>query len=145
MEEAGTFGVGAAEVLSLMGKGRIDRKVGAKGRMITVVAGRTIELLGRQNASPASGTSANAAFGKGGRLTITIRAFLDNTSATRSFNGVVIIPALDLNGSLLRLPAKLVGDQGRSRERYGRPGDDEISAFIVRGRRHGSCAGREST
>ena len=83
--------------------------------------------------------SANAAVGQGGNITIITGDYLNNNSlitATGSTDGTITIsaPDLDLSGSLLGLPAELVSEENRLRERCAEAMNHEFSSLIVVGR-----------
>ena len=156
--DAGTVGVSAADTLSLTGGSSIDTTAAANGGDITLTAGQLVYLLESQVTAQAglnggniaignpsfvalnqSRISANAAQGQGGNITISSRGFLNNNTAitaTGTTNGSIIIssPDLDLSGSLIALPATLVSEQDRLREKCARAVNHEFSTFIVVGR-----------
>jgi hypothetical protein len=83
--------------------------------------------------------SANAELGQGGNITIFTGNFLNNNSAltaTGATDGAIDIsaPDLDLSGSLASLPATLVSEEKRLREKCARAVNHEFSTLIVVGR-----------
>ncbi len=82
---------------------------------------------------------ANDPLGTGGNITIITGNYLNSDSlltATGTTNGTIEIssPDLDLSGSLVGLPAALVSNENRLRERCARAMNHEFSSLIVVGR-----------
>ena len=153
---AGTVVVTAGN-LTLSGDSTITTAAAANGGDITLHVGSIVYLLDSKIIAAAGDNggnvridpqfvilddsliSANAALGQGGNITIITDNFLNNDSlitATGTTDGTINIsaPDLDLSGSLAALPASLVSEENRLREKCAVAVNHEFSTLIVVGR-----------
>jgi filamentous hemagglutinin family protein len=157
LSNAGTITINASTDVSLTNSGTITTQAGFNGGNITVNAGKLVYLLDSKIIAAAQNNggnilidsqfvvlddsviSANAELGQGGNITIFTGNFLNNNSAltaTGATDGAIDIsaPDLDLSGSLASLPATLVSEEKRLREKCARAVNHEFSTLIVVGR-----------
>jgi filamentous hemagglutinin family protein len=157
LSNAGTITINASTEVSLTNSGTITTQAGLNGGNITLNVEGLVYLLDSKIIAAAENNggnifinsqfavlddsviSANAALGQGGNITIITSNFLNNNSAitaTGTTDGTIDIsaPDLDLSGSLIALPATLVNEEKRLREKCARAVNHEFSTLIVVGR-----------